>query len=64
MPSQTSFRLPDRTLWYLDQLVKLSTYGDSRADVIRRLIDDGIRRAQAAGDLPKPRVALASKIPR
>jgi len=63
MPAQVSFRLPDRTLWFLDELAKLSTYGDSRADVIRRFLDEGIRRAQVAGDLPRPRVADASEIP-
>lgn len=61
---QISLRLPERTMQFIDELVARSTYGDSRADVIRRFIDDGIRRAQSAGDLPRPRVAPASKIPK
>jgi len=61
--AQTTFRLPERTLWYLDELKALSTYGDSRADVIRRFIDEGIRRAQAAGDLPRPPLADPTAIP-
>jgi Arc/MetJ-type ribon-helix-helix transcriptional regulator len=58
--TQISLRLPDRTMQFIDELVARSTYGDSRTEVIRRFIDDGIRGAQRDGDLPRPPVASAS----
>jgi Arc/MetJ-type ribon-helix-helix transcriptional regulator len=48
---QISLRLPERTMQFIDELVARSTYGDSRADVIRRFVDEKIRDAQRDGDL-------------
>lgn len=38
-------RLPPMLQDYVDDLVKEGTYGDSKSEVMRRFIDEGIRKA-------------------
>jgi hypothetical protein len=48
-----SLRLPEHVWKSIYALIDQHTYGDNRAEVIRRFIDEGIRRAQHAGDIPR-----------
>lgn len=57
-----SLRLPDDIWKSIYALIDQRTYGDNRAEVIRRFIDEGIRKAQHAGDIPR-RVGDPSKVP-
>jgi hypothetical protein len=38
---------------YVDDLLKEGTYGDTKSEVMRRFIDDGIRRALNEGRITK-----------
>ena len=46
-------RLPPILQDYVDDLLKEGTYGDSKSDVMRRFIDEGIRRALNEGRIAK-----------
>lgn len=41
---------------YLDELRDTGAYGTSRADVMRRFIENGIRRALEAGVIPRKHI--------
>ena len=38
---------------YVDDLVKENTYGDNKSEVMRRFIDEGIRKALNEGRIAK-----------
>ena len=42
---KADLRLPEITIAYIDDLVKLGVYGKGRSGVMRRLIDAGIQEA-------------------
>ena len=46
-------RLPPMLQDYVDDLVKETTYGDSKSEVMRRFIDEGIRQALNEGRIAK-----------
>ena len=48
-----STRVRPTIVAYLDDLVKVGAYGDGRADVLRRFLENGIKAALEAGVIPK-----------
>lgn len=43
-----------QTKWFLDALVESGRYGETKTEVIRRFVLEGIGRAQDLGHLPRP----------
>jgi Arc/MetJ-type ribon-helix-helix transcriptional regulator len=50
---KAELRLPPMLQDYVDDLLKEGTYGDSKSEVMRRFIDEGIRRALNEGRIAK-----------
>jgi Arc/MetJ-type ribon-helix-helix transcriptional regulator len=48
---KADLRLPEMVHDYLDDLVKKVVYGDSKSEVIRRFVDEGVNAAINAGRL-------------
>lgn len=57
-----SLRLSEENWRSIYALIDQKTYGDNRAEVIKRFIQEGIRRAQHAGDIPR-RVGDPNTVP-
>ncbi|MBI1361843.1 MAG: hypothetical protein GC155_16325 [Alphaproteobacteria bacterium] len=47
-----SLRLTEENWRSIYALIDQGTYGDNRAEVIKRFIQEGIRRAQHSNDIP------------
>jgi hypothetical protein len=49
--------VPDGMMFYLERLVKLGTHGDSVVDVMRSLIEEGVRNAILQGLIDKREIS-------
>ena len=52
--SAIPIRFSAQTEWFLDAMVESGRYGETKTEVIRRLVLEGIGRAQDMGHLPRP----------
>ena len=55
-------RFSARTLWFLDRMIESGRYEEDRNTLIRRLVLEGIGRAQDAGHIHLP-AATAEGLP-
>ena len=48
-----SLRFSARTLWFLDALKDSGGYGETRSEIVRKFVLEGIGRAQTANHIPR-----------
>ena len=56
-PKRKGVTVPEGTMFYLEQIVKLGTHGDSIVDVMRSLIEEGVRNAIQSGLIEKRKIS-------
>lgn len=56
-PKRKGVTVPEGTMFYLERLVKVGTHGDSVVDVMRSLIEEGVRNAIQSGLIQKREIS-------
>ena len=56
-PKRKGVTVPEGTMFYLERLVKVGTHGDSVVDVMRSLIEEGVRNAIHSGLIEKRKIS-------
>jgi hypothetical protein len=56
-PKRKGVTVGEGTMFYLERLVKVGTHGDSVVDVMRSLIEEGVRNAIHSGLLQKREIS-------
>jgi hypothetical protein len=56
-PKRKGVTVGEGTMFYLERLVKVGTHGDSVVDVMRSLIEEGVRNAIESGLIEKRKIS-------